>query len=296
MDKEDPIDESDLDPVDNSSLVDSNGELSVSTASGIDVEYLPRDAWDLLVAWYVNTFDQKAFCCHPSNLCFSLSIRRYGEPEHTLLRQVIPRGISKEPAIELFPPCFRVYRLVDDSFAFVSLDSPDLYVKSSEAQLVKDLLPIAALTADPSTSAGYRVWKVQLPKPEGGSEFPKRKFVELGAELVEPSDKTLSDSLIDSEHSFVVEFNKYGSWIVDVPPAKALHGNGADASSSSTHFAPPPLFGQGDFFGRMEQSRPPSLNSNGVPSSSALLKPATFTPNIRKKPAQTPGTLGLGNM
>lgn len=221
---------------------------------------------------------------------------RYGQPQYVLPRRVIPRGMSKESAIELFPPRFRVYRLSDDTsnFAPASAKSTEIYLESSEAQLVKDLLPLLALRADPSTSAQYRVWKVQLPEPEDGSEIPKRKFVELGAELVEPSDKTLSDALIDSEHSFVVEFEEHGSWIMDVPPAKALHGNGAD--TSSIFIAPPPLFGQNGFFDRMEQSRPPSLNANGVPSSSALLKPASFTPNIRKKPAHTPGTLGLGNM
>lgn len=54
-DKEGPVDESDLGPVDNSSLVNSQGNLSVSAVGGIDVEYVPQDAWDLLVSWYVSS-------------------------------------------------------------------------------------------------------------------------------------------------------------------------------------------------------------------------------------------------
>lgn len=65
MDKEGPVTESDLGPVDNSSLVNSKGDLSVSTVSGIDVEYLPQDAWDLLVTWYVNS---------PKHYSFFLSV------------------------------------------------------------------------------------------------------------------------------------------------------------------------------------------------------------------------------
>lgn len=50
-DKEGPVNESDLGPVDNSPLVNAQGNLIVSPGAGIDVEYLPQDAWNLLVSW-----------------------------------------------------------------------------------------------------------------------------------------------------------------------------------------------------------------------------------------------------
>lgn len=291
VDKEGSVNESDLGPVDNSALVNSQGIFSVPAVGGVDVEYLPQNAWDLLVSWYVLTrIRSSSFALH------LLSMSRYGQPTHTLARKVIPRGISKEPSIELFPPRFRVYRLFDDSSATLTSGSTELSVEGSEAQLVKDLLPTLARTADPSTSEDYRVWKVQQTEPDDGDEFPKGKLVDLGAQILEFSDKTLSDALIDSEHSFIVQFKKDGAWVMDVPPAKALHGNGPDTSSSLFHPAQP-LFGQSaDFFSRLAQSRP-TMIVNGVPASSALLKPAVpISSTVRKKPAQAPGLLGLGNM
>jgi len=53
VDKEGPITEQDLGPVDNSSLLDTYSNLLPSLAEGVDVEYVPRVLWDSLVQWYV---------------------------------------------------------------------------------------------------------------------------------------------------------------------------------------------------------------------------------------------------
>lgn len=52
-DKEGRIEEKDLGPVDNSSLVNIRGEITSSLVEGVDVEYVPEQAWNLFVTWYV---------------------------------------------------------------------------------------------------------------------------------------------------------------------------------------------------------------------------------------------------
>lgn len=49
--KEGPLDEKDLGPVDNSSLLDNNGNLVTTCVEGVDVEFVPADVWSLLETW-----------------------------------------------------------------------------------------------------------------------------------------------------------------------------------------------------------------------------------------------------
>lgn len=54
IDKEGPIEEKDIGPVDNGHLADINGNLTdASVAEGVDVDFVPEEAWELLVEWYV---------------------------------------------------------------------------------------------------------------------------------------------------------------------------------------------------------------------------------------------------
>lgn len=57
IDKEGPVTEQDLGPVNNSSLLDSYDNLLPSLAESVDVEYVPQEVWDLLVEWYVFLVD-----------------------------------------------------------------------------------------------------------------------------------------------------------------------------------------------------------------------------------------------
>lgn len=215
-----------------------------------------------------------------------LFAHRYGQPTHVIARKVIPRGLAKEPQIELFPPRFRVYRLAEDSSATPTEANAEIYVESSEAELVMCLLSRLASTSKPGPPQEYRIWKIQQTDPIDGDEFPKTKLIELGGTLVEAENKTLSDASIDSDYSFVVEFKRNGVWLMDSPSTKAPT---ASDFLSIAH-QPPPLFGNGDFF----KTRGP------LPQPPSTIKPAGLTTSalstIRKKPAQTPGTMGLGNM
>ena len=54
LDKEGPLEEKDVGPVNNSSLVDKDGNL-VYAVEGIDVEYVPQEAWSYLISWFVHS-------------------------------------------------------------------------------------------------------------------------------------------------------------------------------------------------------------------------------------------------
>jgi ubiquitin carboxyl-terminal hydrolase 4/11 len=51
IDKEGPVDEQDLGPVDNSDLLEANGELIEPILEDVDAKYVPSNLWGMLVAW-----------------------------------------------------------------------------------------------------------------------------------------------------------------------------------------------------------------------------------------------------
>ena len=56
VDKEGAVDEKDIGPVDNKHLVDLKGNLATQqVVEGVDVEFIPEEAWTLLQEWYVRT-------------------------------------------------------------------------------------------------------------------------------------------------------------------------------------------------------------------------------------------------
>jgi ubiquitin carboxyl-terminal hydrolase 4/11/15 len=52
-DKEGPVKEHDLGPIDNSDLLDESGNLVAPLVEGENVEYVSKTLWDMFVAWYV---------------------------------------------------------------------------------------------------------------------------------------------------------------------------------------------------------------------------------------------------
>lgn len=46
--------ESNLGPVDNSDIADQQGKIKVSPQDGLNVDYIPKEAWDHLVTWYAS--------------------------------------------------------------------------------------------------------------------------------------------------------------------------------------------------------------------------------------------------
>jgi ubiquitin carboxyl-terminal hydrolase 4/11/15 len=54
VDKEGGVEESTLGAVDNSSLLDNDGNITTTLVEGVDAEFVPKGAWELFVAWCVN--------------------------------------------------------------------------------------------------------------------------------------------------------------------------------------------------------------------------------------------------
>jgi ubiquitin carboxyl-terminal hydrolase 4/11/15 len=45
------VDESKITPVDNADIADARGNIIVTPSEGVNVEFLPAEAWEHLVAW-----------------------------------------------------------------------------------------------------------------------------------------------------------------------------------------------------------------------------------------------------
>ncbi|KAI0311746.1 hypothetical protein OF83DRAFT_1177271 [Amylostereum chailletii] len=266
QDKEGGIDEKDIGPVDNSSLVTSTGELSTNPQEGIDVEFVPTQVWNYFVQWY-------------------------GQPQYSLPRTVILRGISHQPTLELHPPRLRVFRVIDAPGSVFTSGDAEHRITVSSARRVKDLLRDLADTVEPASVDEYRVWKIES---EGltGSDYPSGKIIQDKSTILQTSEETLDDALIADGDSFAVEFMKAGAWIVDTSNRRP--GDGSDATLSGV---PPPLFGQdNDFFSSSRFQSNKTMSPGAGPSTSTFFKPAASAPAIRQKPAIELGTLGLSNM
>jgi ubiquitin carboxyl-terminal hydrolase 4/11/15 len=51
VDKDGPVGEEELGPVNNSGLLDTYGNLLPSLVEGVDLEYVPEEVWNLFVQW-----------------------------------------------------------------------------------------------------------------------------------------------------------------------------------------------------------------------------------------------------
>jgi hypothetical protein len=162
----------------------------------------------------------------------------------------------------------------------------------SQKLTIRDLLRHLADAIEPAHAEEYRVWSVESSGLLGGN-WPSGKLMDGNESpipsLLEPSDETLADSLVDPGDSFAVEFQKNGKWIAIVNKS----------SAPKTEPASTPLFGQGNDFFNSSRFKPvtgaKATSTVSVGSSaSPFLKPAAAIAKPVK--AIPPGTLGLGNL
>ncbi|GLB43409.1 putative peptidase C19 family protein [Lyophyllum shimeji] len=269
VDKEGPVSEQDLGPVDNSRLLDSYGNLQLSVAEGVDLEFVPEEVWRCFVDWY-------------------------GEAIHPLPRRVIERGTSKQTSLELRPPTLKVFRLAtaksDGSFYRSTTISAGESVKALNAHLASVVAPM------PETQEPFRVWKVDSVESDWTSlEYPTSMLSTSGGKILEPSDKTLEEEGINSDDCFVVEFKDASGWIAEAPPSVPP----PPITNVGRPGALAPLFNSKDgFFNRMSKpstsSTSTAVTTKGDSFSNSLSTPSWKTAN--KDKALEPGTLGLGNM
>ena len=291
VDKEGPLTEQELGPVDNSSLLDSYNNLLASLAEGVEVEYVPEEIWSHFILWYVAL----QFCLS----CINFQARRYGPPIHPLPRRVIARGAAKQATIELRPLRLKVFRLVK---AYVDQENCHPYLTISAGETISTLCSqlAAAVSPDGQISSPYRIWGLPSPSDDStrievlGSHIPLSH-----ARIIEESEQTLEEKELESDDAFVVEFKQSDGWIVEVSKAAPLAIE-----------APPPVFNSTDgFFNKMSSTR--SSTSTTVPYKSVLYNAFSITGSSSSSRTSStavtlpgkgiskgidPGTLGLGNM
>ncbi|KAG6900323.1 hypothetical protein C0993_012520 [Termitomyces sp. T159_Od127] len=269
VDKEGPVKERDLGPVDNSPLLDSYNNLLTSISEGVDLEFVPEEVWQCFVS------------------CGNI---RYGEAIHPLPRRVIERGSSKQISLELRPPVLRVFRLAkskseDTSFTRVT-------VSAGETIKVLNSVLVAAVVREGKRDTAHRVWKVDTIDDDWTSlEFPLSQFTDSNRKILEDSARTLEEECVESDDCFVVEFKDDSGWLSEavLPPPSTSAGN------------PEVLFKSSDgFFNRMPGSGTTStaLTSVARPDNGYALSSSwksSFS-SVSKEKAIEPGTLGLGNM
>ncbi|KAI0032314.1 hypothetical protein K488DRAFT_12425, partial [Vararia minispora EC-137] len=260
-DEKSVMEEADIGPVENASILEPNDELKPNLVEGVDFEFVPKEAWDLLVQWY-------------------------GESEHALPRSVIRRGaMNSHDIVEVYPYRFRAFRVTDEPWKTETHGSTEYYIYASQAQSVRDLIRDLAEAVEPALTDEYRVWHVEASGLSGG-DWPSGKLMDINdtSTLLDPSDDLILDALIDSGDAFAVEFQKNSKWLV--------------TKSDKAKDDPKPLFSQGnDFFGtgRFKPVTGTKATSTvSTASSSSFLKPAA--PIAKPAKIIPPGTLGLGNL
>ncbi|PFH51822.1 hypothetical protein AMATHDRAFT_74701 [Amanita thiersii Skay4041] len=262
-DKEGAVNESDLGPVDNSTLLDHYGNLRSSLAEGVDVEFVPEDVWLSLVAWY-------------------------GPVSHPLPRRVVPRGVAKQASLELHPPYFKVARLAKQQ-GLTETPYPPLVVSSGDT--VATLHAKLADVVDPNAQSrpAFRVWSLQTPDINFDSALISLTiFLGIKGRLLEPSNQTIEEAGIQSDDGFVVEvMDEQQRWLT----------GSADSTQINNES---PIFKSSEGFFNIMNSSPSmkvTVRRTGVPIGTTLTTaktPTTMLSNSVK--TLIPGTLGLGNM
>ncbi|KII87454.1 hypothetical protein PLICRDRAFT_699818 [Plicaturopsis crispa FD-325 SS-3] len=260
VDKEGAVDESSIGPVDNSALVDAGGQFISTALEGVDVEFVPREAWDAFMHWY-------------------------GPPIHPLSRRVIARGVTQEPSLELHPPRVKALRLVKSTSDDVA-GAPHPWATVSSTESISTLSSVLASAIKASSDAPFRVWKVES-EDFSGSEYPTSKLRKPHAELLEGT-QTVQEALIEPGDAFVVEVQVNDAWLVDA------------TTLAQQALEPPPLFNANEnFFDRYSASSATTSSVVAAPKQpSTILKPpfSSAMTTRSKTSNREPGTLGLGNL
>ncbi|KAL5531349.1 hypothetical protein ACEPAG_4226 [Sanghuangporus baumii] len=277
VDKEGAVLEDQLGPVDNSSFF-KNGKFDTSQSmiEGVNVEFVPEDAWNELIQWYGSTPD-------------------------VIPRQVITRGFNHEATLELRPPYLRIFRLIRDSSSIK--DSPIYHLTISSQARLSDLYAKLLDTFDVPRQSRFRTWVLENADVDGAYiSAPKLlKLLKDEGRLL-PSDerstsKTVDESLIQSNDALVVELPDNETWPVDEMSIHRASSSSVDATNS-----PDPIFSSGsDFFSKLSTSSDKTTapqSSQLVPSGPSLPAQASSSHGKGKPDRKgiVPGTIGFSNM
>ncbi|KAJ7625556.1 hypothetical protein FB45DRAFT_921756 [Roridomyces roridus] len=271
VDKEGAVTEEELGPVDNTAIVDMNGNLRAPLSDGIDFELVPQPVWDDFALWY-------------------------GEPKHPVPRTVVLRGEQKEPTVELYPLRVSVLRMVR---VRSSSEAEPLCITMSASATVATLYSTLSKKVFPGNMGPFRYWRVNAPPSNGFTcqEFLVDDVSTYECEEIKGSGKTLEAVGFSRDDVFVVEAKDDGTgWLfrtADDPAPLPLLAPAAPIVSTTA-----PLFpsDQG-FFAKMNASTNPSQPHPSPPRNASpfsFSRGSTALSSINK--TIEPGTLGLGNM
>lgn len=198
----------------------------------------------------------------------------------------------QEPTLELHPIRLKVHLLADVSVPNRILPVHQIEVSSAATlkELQRAIVDSLSDTAPADTES--RIWKVADGTPVNNElKYSVDLLKTWGATLIEPTDLTVEDEMIDTGDVFVVEYSSMGTWLID--PAEVSGEQGAQPSE------PPALFNtDNDFFSQVQKKS--ALPTVVAPSTalkpSVTIKAGPSTTVRYKQPSIEPGTLGLGNM
>ncbi|KAH6915962.1 ubiquitin-specific protease [Coprinopsis sp. MPI-PUGE-AT-0042] len=267
VDKQDPVPESEVGPVDNSPLFDPSGGLKPGVIEGVDYELVPSEVWIRFISWY-------------------------GAAAQPLPRRVIDRGIfSSMTVVELYPPQIKVLRLCREAPQDSTAGQLHPRIEVSAGETVKDLCTKVAnaVKIGQTLDTPYRVWRpTTIPEDWKSIDFPATSLKEADAKIIDESDEKLSTLNIEVDDAFVVEFKQANGWLVDATDKKEPGSE-----------APKPLFKSQDaFFNRFMTtvgSKTPAKTESTFSSGFNAAK-TPFSLNKSYSKSLEPGALGLGNM
>ncbi|KAI0629147.1 cysteine proteinase [Trametes polyzona] len=275
-DKEGRVEEKDVGPVDNSPLCDSTGRVTSDLIEHVDCEFVPEEVWTKLQEWY-------------------------GQSTYPLPRKVIARGLAQEPVLELRPPSFKVLMLTPTNLPGQAIPPHEVTVSSTDS--VRGARQAFATAVNPAkaSSGEFRVWKISADASTDQLLFPVDRLRTCGAALLEDSENTVGDELVDSSEVFVVELMHRDKWQIeasDVAPPLDATPAGSVPPPPPPSTQPGPLFGSGpDFFTTLQQKKAPAAEtSSSTFKSGPVVTVSKPGPSTRPKAQHDPGTLGLGNM
>jgi len=276
-DKEGIVTEAELGAVDNSSLVlkefiESCAILRPGVVDGIDVEFVPEEAWTNLQTWCV---------FRTSLVQFEILIfYRYGSSLHPIMRKTVAKGYTQQIQLDLYPLFVRLLRvsnIISDPTPTARLPVPYIEIPST-ANVGILQVKLANVVKPPSPGRPpFRVWRLHDDRiTTNGIEIPPSEISEHD-KIIQVTDmqKSVEEVGIESTHVFAVEYKENDQWLVAEPE---------------------PLFKPGDqFFNNL--NLPVTRSPNTSNKQSLSFKTTQGFGRQEKKPNPTdPGLVGLGNM
>ncbi|KZP01433.1 UCH-domain-containing protein [Calocera viscosa TUFC12733] len=305
-----------LGPVDNSDIVDADGELR-RDLEGDEYEPLPQEAWDALQRWY--------------------------GPSSTPLSRTVYAGPSGSTMLHYHPHLFRLFLLTTSPPMAPSMGTTTTTLPPSapllrlyEPQPLADLyaaassqLPVLSLPKPvPTPTPTFRLWRLDEAESADlikSPHYPLQRLLAKGARLLPPpSDMntsalnpplTIQGSLLSSGDCLMMELlDETGKYPITNPQSVPGNSSAVPSPAPSNIALPPaaPLFGSGasnagqkDFFSRYESeaakgAAAPLFSVKGLSKSTNFGSTSAAVTEVKGKEKEEKkgkrGTMGLANL